>query len=64
VIVVVVGTGNIGRDVEHGLCERGEEIRVFAGSRQAVPDGVESRDWGLWWRMAAWISDCATGSTS
>jgi len=41
VIVIVGGTGNIGRDVVRGLCDRGEEIRVFARARQAVPDGVE-----------------------
>jgi hypothetical protein len=23
------------------MCDRGEEIRVFARTRQAVPDGVE-----------------------
>jgi uncharacterized protein YbjT (DUF2867 family) len=41
VIVVVGGTGNIGRDVVRGTRDRGEEIRAFARTRQAVPDGVE-----------------------
>jgi uncharacterized protein YbjT (DUF2867 family) len=41
VIVVVGGTGNVGREVVRGLCARGEKVRVFARARQPVPDGVE-----------------------
>lgn len=40
-IVVVGGTGNIGRDVVRGLRRRSVDVRVVARRRQPVPEGVE-----------------------